>query len=251
VYPIDLSDVIIPGFTDASFKLPQPLSSPLLKTQAMLGFSRYTGGSYCGNQVPLDQCLRAAVQESAQYYLLSFYVDSRTKPGWHKLQVKVNVPGVRVHSRSGFVVRAGIEAASDRSQEIAQTLVSPLDATGVLLAVRWLEQPAPGGRAGFELFVDPNGIAFDGERMNHFKLSLAAASQAPAGGLAGNLAKTIEASLSPEALKKVQATGVLYRDAVSLPEKAETVRFVIRDEISGRVGSVTAPVKSSVGQYAR
>lgn len=243
VYPIDLSDVIIPGFTDASFKLPQPLSSPLLKTQTMLGFSQYTGGSYCGNQVPLDKCLRAAVQDSAQYYLLSFYADSQTKPGFHKLQVKVDAPGVRIHARQGYTARPGTEAAADRSVEIAQTLVSPLDATGVLLAVHWRERPSPGGRGTFELFVDPRAIALDGDRLNHFKLSLAVATVAPGGDPVGNLAKTIEATLSPEALKKVQSTGVLYRDSISLPEGVETVRFVIRDEISGRVGSVTAPLK--------
>ena len=210
----------------------------------MMGFSQYTGGSYCGNQVPLDQCLRAAVQDSAQYYLLSFYADSGTKPGWHKLQVKVDAPGVRVHARNGYTARSGTETSVNRSVEIAETLVSPLDATGVLLAVHWREQPSPaGGPASFELFVDPNAMAFDGDRMNHFKLSLAVATAALGGDPVGNLAKTIEATLSPEALKKVQSTGVLYRDNISLPQGTEAVRFVIRDEISGRVGSVTAPIK--------
>jgi len=243
VYPIDLSDVVIPGFTEASFMRPQPVSSELLRTQTMVGFSQLTGGSYCGNQVPLEKCLRDAGQDSAQYYLLSFYAGSESKPGWHKLQVKVDLPGARVHARQGYTVRAGNETEADRGKEIAESLVSPIDATGVLLAVHWLEPPSPGANARFELFVDPNAIAFDGDRLNHFKLSLASATVARDGDPVGNLAKTIEATLTPEALKKVQSTGVLYRDAITLPANAETVRFVIRDEIAGRVGSVTASIK--------
>jgi hypothetical protein len=86
-------------------------------------------------------------------------------------------------------------------------------------------------------------VAFDGDRLNHFKLSLAAATLAPGGDPVGNLAKTIEATLSPDALKRVQSTGVLYRDEVTVPPGIEVVRFVVRDEISGRIGSVTAPIK--------
>jgi hypothetical protein len=91
----------------------------------------------------------------------------------------------------------------------------------------------------FSILIHPS-FSFDGDRQNHFRLTLLAAGRLPAGEPKGTLDLTLENTITPEALEKIQKTGILYRGQVEIPSGAESMRFVVRDEVSGRIGSVTA-----------
>ena len=44
------------------------------------------------------------------------------------------------------------------------------------------------------------------------------------------------------ALPKIKAEGMIYKNALQLLPGTYQVRFVVRDNLSGRIGSVTAPL---------
>jgi hypothetical protein len=44
-------------------------------------------------------------------------------------------------------------------------------------------------------------------------------------------------------LQQVNNDGITYMGDLDLPPGDYSVRFVIRDDVSGRMGTVTAPVK--------
>jgi fibronectin type 3 domain-containing protein len=44
-------------------------------------------------------------------------------------------------------------------------------------------------------------------------------------------------------LSAIKQQGVVYRDGFDLAPGEYTVRFVVRDDLSGRTGSVAAPLK--------
>jgi hypothetical protein len=43
-------------------------------------------------------------------------------------------------------------------------------------------------------------------------------------------------------MDKIRADGILYQNALELPAGDYQVRFVVRDNLSGRIGSVSAPL---------
>jgi hypothetical protein len=49
--------------------------------------------------------------------------------------------------------------------------------------------------------------------------------------------------LSPERVAAIRQKGISYSGAMDLAPGEYTVRFVVRDNISGHVGSVAAPLK--------
>jgi hypothetical protein len=54
--------------------------------------------------------------------------------------------------------------------------------------------------------------------------------------------QTMKANLSADTLARVRAQGMKYSSDVALPAGSYEVRFVVRDNVSGRVGSVSAPL---------
>ena len=56
---------------------------------------------------------------------------------------------------------------------------------------------------------------------------------------------TIDLHLKPESVAKIFAGGLVYRSSFDVAPGEYTGRFVVRDRLSGQVGSVSAPIKIS------
>jgi fibronectin type 3 domain-containing protein len=49
--------------------------------------------------------------------------------------------------------------------------------------------------------------------------------------------------ITQQDLDQFRKVGMLYRYLIEVPPGEYTVRFVVRDNVSGRIGSATAPLK--------
>jgi VWFA-related protein len=254
VYPLDLTEVENPMFQDAYGSQPDPAKesvSALAATgagirhsQVMNGFADRTGGYLCGLGADLDNCFRLAIEDSSRYYLLSYYPNSRGKRGIHKLQVKVAAAGVKIRTRSVYIAGGGEDPVT-RQNELTLATKSPLEFTAIPMAVQWMEPEKATARRRFRLTIAPDSFALDGPTQNHFRLTVLASAGNDKGEFAAPFAKIVEANLKPESLAQVRSEGITYNDAIELPASARSVRFVVRDEISGRIGTVTAGLPSA------
>lgn len=60
--------------------------------------------------------------------------------------------------------------------------------------------------------------------------------------IADNVAKNMKGKIPPEKLVRFKSENVDYPGSFHLPSGNYELRFVVRDNQSGRMGSVTAPV---------
>jgi VWFA-related protein len=208
-----------------------------------------TGGRAFYNTNDLAGAFRKAAEDSASYYMLAYYRDAKdTKPGWRKLKVSVNRPGVHIHARSGFFVEKPQPEQTEqqlRGREIALAMSSPIEYTGVGIIASW--KPAAEAEAGkkrvpFALTIAANGVAVDEGKDNHVRIDFFAVARTATGDSAGQVGQTIDSHLNPENLAKMQHGGMSYDNALVLQPGDYTVRFVVRDELSGRMGTVSAPL---------
>jgi VWFA-related protein len=209
-----------------------------------------TGGRAFVRNNDLAGSIAKAEQDAASYYLLGFYLNrAEVKPGWHKLQVQVRRAAVNVRARSGFFVPKVDEAPEKTlAHDLSVALRSPLEYTELPVTLRWREARRAGKDVlqGFLLRVPPGGITIDEEDGNHVFFEVAAvASPLREGGKPLEFSGKIEAHLTPELLKEAQQRGVSLNQEWQLPPGEYRVRFVVRDRLSGRFGSVSAPLTVS------
>ena len=250
VYPIDVAEMENTCYPDASLAAAKCGEHSLreftwgLRAQAMHAFADKTGGTYCPLQSRLEDCFRLAADDSAQYYMIAFRPAGPGKSSWRKLSVKVAIPGARVSSRTGYFANDRKQTPEARNAQMVEAIASALDATAIPIAMHWLKDETkvstPNTKLGFEIFIDPSAIAFDGDGHNHFHLTLTVAHRNEKGDMIRDLAKDIEGQPQPERLTTLLDKGLLYRDNIEVPTGGSEIRFVVRDEISGRIGSVTA-----------
>src|SRR5580704_3157070 len=127
LYPVDVKGLQVVGLPSASLRNPgknygRNMTWRNLDTQGSFEvFASMTGGRAYFNSNDLVKGFREAVNDSAQYYMLGYYLDrSKTKSGWRKLAVKVKREHVDVRARSGFFVsNATVNPESTRDNDIS------------------------------------------------------------------------------------------------------------------------------------
>ena len=255
LYPVDVKGLQVSTAPSVAVRNParnyaRNMSWRQMDTQSTLQtFASMTGGRAYYNSNDLVKGFRDAVHDSAEYYMLGYYLDrSKTKAGWRKLAVKVKRDHVDVRARSGFfVTNATVDPENSRNSDISSALQSPLDYTSIALVARW-NKIEPGKEPGkkhvnYEMHLAPDAALINDAENNHVVLDFVALAKTPEGKTVDHpVGQQIEAHLTAEKVSAVHQKGIAYSGALDLAPGEYTVRFVVRDDLSGRIGSVAAPL---------
>jgi hypothetical protein len=131
--------------------------------------------------------------------------------------------------------------------DIDFALSSPFDSTGIQVTMQW-QPPGPEGdkkagdkkKVGFALRLPATSVIEESDK-NRFDVDFIA--QATKLGVpAGKAGQTIKGIVPASALDKIKAEGIFYSSALELAPGDYEVRFVVRDNLTGRIGSVSAPL---------
>jgi VWFA-related protein len=205
-----------------------------------------TGGRAINKGSDLEKTLDSITQESAALYEIAFHPDMPADNKFHALQLKVNGrKDVRLRYRSGYMYGEEATTAKERFQE---AVWRPQDLNGIQLTAEAVKAAdAPSGKPTIRL-----RIAFPG-------LGLKEQSQGPeAGRWTDNLyiflaqrddgvkkaqvsGDTLQLALKPVTYDTGMPTGIPYQREVETLSKLGSIRVVVVDANTGRIGSVTLP----------
>lgn len=220
--------------------------------QPLLFLATKTGGdSFSSMRGEYGELLDRIVTQLQGRYQLTFtpkIVDE--KP--HNLEVKLTASGqAKVHSaslraRQEYLASVAMPAPSPeavRDAALAEAIQStkplteiPFDASG--------KNPGNGQTPQFRLFVDASSLSWiplEGGDV-HAELALAIAGISSQGSVLSNQIKGFEAHRSKADAANSPQPAVILSATFAVPQDAVTVRFVLRDGKSGRVGSFDLPV---------
>jgi VWFA-related protein len=216
------------------------------KFDTLNDFADMTGGKAFYNTNDVAGSFRRAADDGSSFYVLGYYLDTHNNnSGWRKLQVKVDKKGVDVRSRTGFfVTNATMNPRLSRTIDMANALRSPIDGTGVPLTVQWLNLASSGEKkkVQFTAHMPAGGLSFDPSGRDQLDFEFAAVAYNKEGKASGEVAHNYTPIVPEAQLASVKTNGVDFRNGIDLAPGKYTIRFVIRDNVTGKVGSVTAPL---------
>lgn len=258
VYPVDIrgllnSSPFIDGKTsgsvtglNASRQLQNRIWLQQSKFDTLNDFADMTGGKAFYNTNDLAGSFRRAADDASSYYMLGYYLDTKNnKPGWRKLQVKVAKKDIEVRARNGFfVTNATMNPLLSRDRDMNNALHAPIEGTGVPVTVQWLGLAADGDKkkATFMAHMPAGSLTFDPAGRDQLNFEFAALAFDKNGKEAGQAAQSFTKPVPEAQLASVRANGLNFRNSLELAPGQYTVRFVVRDNVTGKVGSVTAPL---------
>lgn len=274
LYPVDMHGLMTTSMPDASYatKRGGNAQAALGKFEnqkqnrnedninTMTTFAHETGGKAFYNNNDLVSGFRQAVDDTRSSYMLGYYLDENAPPGWHNLHVDVGRGGTRVRARTGFLVQKADPAHPDPkgkdpgAVDVDLAMESPMNFTAIPMTVRWVDNgqvpnSAPTGgliakrKVAFQITLSPHAATLDDSGGQHkMSLNFVALARTPQGDEAVDFVKKLEGALKPDVARQLDLGGVKFDSTVVLAPGSYNVRFVVRDNLSGKVGSVTAPL---------
>jgi len=228
----------IASFTtpDTTYEYETAVNGQLLEN--MRDAARETGGELCNNSLEPQSCVQKAMEDATDHYLLSYETHSRSsQPEWRQIQVKVNRPGVTVSARSGVMIAPNLRTEEKKREQIAAALASPVDIPGL-----WLElQPIPPRQPGQELILSLR-MRSDAEHpgvWNSDGMDFTVAGVVfSKSDVMQRFGEDVHGPLPRKTLIDLDTSGLTWTHKIAA-SNAVAVRLVVRDNATGRIGSIT------------
>jgi VWFA-related protein len=215
--------------------------------------SEQTGGFALVNTNDLNGGLERLVRDNSEYYVLGYESTNPRRDGrFHRVDVRVTRPGIRVITRRGYYARKeNASAPVGSSAPLKALLESPLAVPGLPIDshVAVLRGAADKGSALVTIEVGP-GVEFRQENDIHKgRLEVAVVAIDKNGKVAAAADPALDLNLRPQTRARADEHGIRLTTRLSLKPGRYQIRVAVHDRTSGKGGSVLHDV--DVPDYAK
>jgi len=217
------------------------LNSNFTTQETLVTLASDTGGRAFLDSNDFTQVFKGVQQDTSTYYLLGYHSTNAAKDGrYRRITVKVNVPGVKIDYRRGYYASADYQHSTkeDKELQLQEELASELPATDLPLYL---------GDAYFRLepnkFFIPISLVVPGSQISFVRSSDRDKATLDVIGVVldsdhrpiTRIRDTVK--LAVDTSSEVQKKNVQYDTGVSLPPGKYHLKFVVRENQTGRMGS--------------
>jgi len=217
------------------------LNSNFTTQETLVTLASDTGGRAFLDSNDFSQVFKGVQQDTSTYYLLGYHSTNPAKDGrYRRISVKVNTPGVKVEYRRGYYAPADYRHSTkdDKELQLEQELASELPTTDLPLYL---------GDAYFRLeankFYIPISLVVPGSEIPFTRSSDRDKATLDVIGVVldsehhpvNRIRDTVK--LAVDSSSDVRKKNVQYDTGISLPPGKFHLKFVVRENETGRMGS--------------
>jgi VWFA-related protein len=217
------------------------LNSNFTTQETLVTLASDTGGRAFLDSNDFSQIFRGVQQDTSTYYLLGYRSTNPARDGrYRRISVKVNTPGVKIEYRRGYYAPADFQHSTkeDKELQLQQEIASELPTTDLPLYLSTayfrlepnkflipISLAVPGSEIPFvrssdrdKATLDVIGVVLDGEQHPVTRIR-----------------DTVK--LAVDMASEVRKKNVQYNTELSLPPGNFHLKFVVRENQTGRMGS--------------
>ena len=214
--------------------------------EVMATLSSDTGGKAFFDSNDFAPAFAQVQRDNSEYYAVGFYSSNPARDGkYRKLTIKVNRPGIKIEYRPGYYAPADFKHSGheNRERELDEQLASDLPATDVAVYLDAMyfrldenrfyvpvSLIVPGSQIPFVKGGDKDKATLDiiGEVIDEVKRPI------------GNVRQTVKLNLDPS--QQARQRNIEYTTSFRLPPGKYHLKFVVRENETGRMGSFEADI---------
>jgi len=211
-----------------------------LSQDSLRTLSEETGGFAVVNKNDFSTAFDRIQQDNSAYYVLAYYPPDARPGRLHKIDVRMNRPGLTVRARKGYLTpkkpaAVPVNAKDVRTPEVREAIDSPIPVSGLTMHV--FASPFKG--------TPPNASVLLGVEMRGRDLKLTPDDKIQLSYVAidtngkvrgGNTDALTMTNLKPETRARIQATGMRMLNRLELPPGRYQLRLAAHDSSGGAVG---------------
>ena len=214
--------------------------------EVMATLSSDTGGKAFFDSNDFAPACAQVQRDTSAYYAIGFHPTDLARNGrYRKLTIKINRPGVKLEYRPGYYAPADFkhQGHEDRERELEEQLASDMPATDMALYLDAMyfrldesrffvpvSMIVPGSQIPFVKGGDKDKATLDiiGTVIDEVKRPI------------GHARETVKLNLDPS--RQARQKNIEYTTSFDLPPGKYTLKFVVRENQTGRMGSFEAAI---------
>jgi VWFA-related protein len=218
-----------------------------------------TGGQSFFDLGDLSEAFPKIQQANSGYYLLDYYLGAEVKRDgrWRAIRVKVSAPGVHVRYRTGYYAPRDFQhlQSEGRQEQLADAMHSENPVVELPIAVETSMFRLNDQQAYVPIAAKLSSSALEwaqksGKREAAFDFA-AQVRAVPSGQSVAELQDTILVKLDTQTFQQVNQSSLLYQGGVILAPGTYHLKFVARENESGRIGTFEQSLSVPAPQPAK
>jgi VWFA-related protein len=217
------------------------LDSNFNSQEVMATLSSDTGGKAFFDSNDFSGAFTRVQNDTSAYYVLGYHsTDARRDGRYRRLSIKVNRSDIKLDYRPGYYAPADYQHATkdERERQLEEELASDLPATdmGVYMQALYFRLAENRFYVPISLVVPGSQIPFvKGGDRDKATLDVIGQVKDPAGHDIGDVRDTVKLAIDQS--QQVRQKNVQYTTGFNLPPGKYHVKFVVRENVTGRMGS--------------
>jgi VWFA-related protein len=214
--------------------------------EVMASLSSDTGGKAFFDSNNFAPAFAQVQNDTSAYYAIGFHSSNPARDGkYRKLTIKIDRPGIKLEYRPGYYAPADFRHSGkeDREQELQDQLASDLPASDMAVYMDALYFRLDANR-----FYMPVSLVVPGAQIPFVKggdkdkatLDIVGAVLDEANRPVGRVRDTVKLNLDPSL--RARQKNIQYTTSFNLPPGKYRLKFVVRENQTGRMGSFIASV---------
>lgn len=202
-----------------------------------------TGGRAFTDTNDFGEAFTRVVRDMSAYYLLGYSSTNTVKDGrFRRIQVRVNRDGYRVEARAGYFAARDFAHTNrgDRETQLQEQLYSPVSATDLPVMMNGGYFRLAADRYYVPIAVAVPGYAVPLSERDGVSLDVLGIVSDEQGRPLGRMRETLKFPAAAGAT--LAGKQVLYQSGVTLPPGRFSVKVVVRENETGKIGSFEAPL---------
>jgi VWFA-related protein len=215
-----------------------------------------TGGKAFFDLADLSDAFPKIQQDNGGYYLIGYNLGADVKRDgrWRTIHVKVNVPGAHVRYRDGYYAPRDFQhlEKEDRDQQLADAVNSDNPVVELPVAVETGLFRLSADQTYVPIAAKISASALDwaekhGHRQAQFDFAVDVRA-VPSGQAVAQLRDTTQVNLDPQRFAEINKKNLLYQGGVVLAPGNYRLKFVARENESGKIGTFEENLSVPVAQ---
>lgn len=224
------------------------MSSLSSSQETLTTLAHDTGGVAFQDTNDLSLVLKQVQEDTSSYYVLGYYSKNRKEDGkYRKIKIEIARTDLKLEHRPGYYASKSFRQLNQDERDLqlqqAMSVDRPFSDLPLILQTDYFQSDEKTCMVPLSIEMAGDGVQFEdkgSQKVASFEF-LAQVSD-PKGRVTGVARDMVQVRLPAETAEKVRAGGILYSSGFQLRPGSYTLKFIVRDNGTGKMGSFEQPL---------
>lgn len=216
--------------------------------ETLITLSHDTGGRSFSDSNDLSLAMKQVQADTNVYYVLGYFSSNSKEDGkYRKIRVESNRPGLKISHRPGYFAAKAFRQLTQQEKDLqltqAMNVERPFVDVPLILEADYFRKDNSTNYVPISIEILGDGLQFEEKGENREgKFEFVAQAFDPKGRVTGIARDSVSVKLPAEKAEKLKAGGIFYSTGFQLRPGAHTLKFLVRDNVTGKLGSFEQPI---------